>query len=355
MIESLKKLEWLVKGAFVKYALGLILSKEKRVCTRIADLFGISHDSIYRYLNNRADLSAQFPELMIKLACHFHAIKEGWMVIDDTVLSKIHAKYIEGVHLVYNSSLRRPEKGLCIVVIAWTDGDIIIPLGFDWWLSEEICPENHETKIKIAQRLITNLIKVAPFRKMLADAAYISVDMIKFLEKLGIDFVTRIHSNRKVTTKDGTCEQMKNHPALKLNRNLRAKITRVMLQDVEVNIVTFKRKKKYSEEYEAVFLVTKINANAYEIVKMYDIRWEIEPMFRAMKQSLGLMQCTARSLDKQANHINAVFFAFGFVQHEKFIKNLPCFEDAIRHFQDLKITQTTASFNRFCRDFYHDA
>lgn len=355
MKESLKKFEWLVKGVFVKYVLGLILSKDKRFCTKIAELFGVSHDSIYRYLLKHSDLSAQFPGLMIKLAQHFHSIKKGWLVVDDTALSKIYAKYIEGVHLVYNSSLRRPEKGLCIVVIAWTDGEIIIPVGFDWWFSKEIAPEKHETKIKIAQRLINGVCASKYFTRLLADAAYISVDMVKFLNSLKIEFVTRIHSSRKVTTSDGVCMQMKLHPAFKLNRNRRSKVVNVTMQDVEVYIVVFKRKKKNSREYEKVFLATNINATSDEIIKMYDNRWEIEPLFRCTKQSFGLMQCSARALEKQTLHINAVFFGFAFVQYETVQKNLSCLEDTIRHFQDLKIDIVTRSFIRFCRDFYHVA
>lgn len=355
MKESLRNFGWLVKGAFVKYVLGLILSKDKRFCTRIAQLFGASHDSIYRYLLKRSDLSAQFPNLMIKLAQHFHATKKGWLVVDDTALSKIYSKYIEGVHLVYNSSLRRPERGLCIVVIAWTDGEIIIPIGFDWWFSKEIAPEKYQTKIKIAQRLINNVCEAKSFTRLLADAAYISVDMIKFLNNLKIEFVTRIHSSRKVTTSDGICMQMKLHPGFRLNRNLRSKIVKVMMQDVEVFIVVFKRKKKNSCEYEKVFLATNIRTSANEIIKMYDNRWEIEPLFRCTKQSFGLMQCSSRALEKQALHINAVFFGFAFIQYETSRKKLPRLEDTIRQFQDLKIDAVVSSFSRFCRDFYHAA
>lgn len=352
MKTSLKKLDWLVKGFFVRYVLGLILTNEKRFCTNIAKLFGISHDSIYRYLSNNADLMTQFPSLMIKLAQYFHAQKKGWLIVDDTALSKIHAKYIEGIHWVYNSSLGRPEKGLCIVVIAWTDGDIIIPLAFDWWFSKKIAPDNHSTKIKIAQKLILKIVSENNFQKVLADAAYISMDMINFLQELKLLFVNRIHSNRKVTTKNGICKQLKEHPDFKFRRNERAKIIKVTINEIEVNVVVFKRKKKNSCDYEPVFLVTNIQASAEEIIKEYDIRWKIEPMFRTMKQSLGLLHCSSRTLKKQTLHINAVFFSFAFVQYEKNKKKLSCPQEAIRQLQDLKYIEAISSFNLFCRDFY---
>jgi IS4 transposase len=60
------------------------------------------------------------------------------------------------------------------------------------------------------------------------------------------------------------------------------------MQDIEFYIIVFKRKKKNSREYEKVFWATNIDATADEIIKMYDNRWEIEPLFRTTKQSLKL-------------------------------------------------------------------
>lgn len=355
MSDSLKRFEWLVKGYFVSYALGLILGKEKRLCTKMAELFGISHDTVYRYLSNHADLAAQFPELMIKLALHFDAIKPGWIVIDDTALTKLYAKYIEGVHWIYNSSLGRPEMGLCIVVAIWTNGDIVVPIGFEWWFSRKIMPYGYQKKIELAQKLLHRIEATTHFRRLLADAAYISVPMIKILQGKNFEFVTRISCARKVTSKDGVCAPMKEHPALKLNRNQRAKIVSVKLQDVDVNIVVFKRKKKRSCEYESVFLVTNISAPAQEIITFYDVRWVIEETFRTMKQSLGLMHCAARSIEKQALHVSTVFFSFAFLESEKQRQNFVSRQDVARHLQALKPKHSTIAFTRFCQDFCHVA
>jgi SRSO17 transposase len=251
---TLKNFNKLVKAVVVKYVLGLILSKNGKTCTAIASFFGLYHDSIYRYLSDNTDLTVLFPNLMIKLANHFHTIKPGWLVIDDTSLSKIHAKYIEGVHWVYNSSLGRPEYGLCIVVIAWTNGDVTIPIGFDWWFSEEISQEQHETKTAIAQRLIRNVYGIVNYTHILADAAYISVAMIDFHEELKNKYINRIHSSRKMVTSDGKCEQIKNHPNLRLKGNQRAKITSITIQGRAAYVVTFKRQRKHSNEYDTVYL-----------------------------------------------------------------------------------------------------
>jgi SRSO17 transposase len=350
MKKSLNYLEVIVKKSFV-YVLGLILVKDKRACTKIAKIFKVSHDSVNRFLSKNANIAALFPDLMIEMAKHFHDRKNGWLIVDDTALSKIHAKYIEGVHWIYNSSLRRPEKGLCIVVLAWTNGDITIPIGFRCWHSKKTDKENYKTKIQLACELMRETSEKLGIKKLLADAGYISKDMAAFLINSNIIFVTRIHSNRKVKTKNGIVAQMRNHPDLKLNRNERSKIVKVEMQGLIVYIVVFKRQIKHTNKYENVFLVTNIDTSAKEIIKFYGFRWEIEPMFRTMKQFIGLMQCSARAKSSQTAHINAVFLGYAFLQNEKVNKNFSCPEDSVRYLQELKPSIAARSFNRFCQEF----
>lgn len=354
MKKSLNYLEVIVKKSFV-YVLGLILVKDKRACTKIAKIFKVSHDSVNRFLSKNANIAAFFPDIMIEMAKHFHNKKNGWLIVDDTALSKIYAKYIEGVQWIYNSSLRRPEKGICIVVLAWTNGDITIPIGFRCWHSKKTNQENYKTKIQLACELITETSKKLGIKKLLADAGYISKDMAAFLINSNIKFVMRIHSVRKVKTKNGIIMQMRNHPDLKLNRNERSKIVKVEMQGLIVYIVVFKRQIKHTNKYENVFLVTNVNKSAKEIIKFYGFRWEIEPMFRTMKQFIGLMQCSSRSKRSQIAHINSVFLGYAFLQNEKVDKNFSCPEDSVRYLQDLKPSIVARSFNRFCQEFYNVA
>jgi transposase len=124
--------------------------------------------------------------------------------------------------------------------------------------------------------------------------------MIDFHEELKTRYINRIHSSRKVTTADGRCEQIKNHPKLRLKGNQHAKMVPVMIQERNAFIVTFKRRKKHAYEYDTIYLITNIADNPHNIVKMYEGRWNIEPMFRTMKQSLGLMLCQARGLENSS-------------------------------------------------------
>lgn len=349
MNKILNQVEKIVKKYVVRYVLGLILTKERKLCTNIAKIFSISHDTIRKYLIENTELAAFFPDAMVEIVKHYHKIKPGRLVVDDTALSKIYAKYIEGIHWIYNSSLRRGEKGLCIVVIAWTNGDITIPIAFGWWTSKKVDIKGYKTKIEVAKDLIASISKKTNIKYLLADAAYISQDMIKFLKSIKVKFITRVHSSRKVE-RNGICEQMRYHKNLRLKGNNRAKIVKVKMSDERVNIVVFKRQVKGTSQYETVFLITNIEASAREIISLYGLRGQIELIFRTMKQFLGLMQCAAIKRVSQQLHIDAVFFSFAFLQYEKLKNNFTCPEDSVRYLQALKIEQVECRFNRFCQD-----
>ena len=217
---TLKKITESVKKNFTFYILGLILNLEKKNCTKMAKVLNKSHDALYRFLAKHDLFVPLFPSFFIKMANHFAKQKPGFLIVDDTAVSKIFAQCIEKLAWIYNSSLGRPERGLCIVVVAWSNGDITIPLAFTWWFSKKVVDKDcYKTKIQHACDLIDQIRKLVKFDYLLADGLYFSKDMAAFLNDRSIKFLMRCASNRKITTVDGVSEQIKNHQAIRLKRN----------------------------------------------------------------------------------------------------------------------------------------
>ena len=221
---TLKKISESVKKNFTFYILGLILNLEKKNCTKMAKVLNKSHDSLYRFLLKHDLFIPLFPSFFIKMANYFAQYKSGFLIVDDSAVSKIFAQCIEKLAWIYNSSLGRPERGLCIVVVAWSNGEITIPLTFTWWFSKKVVDKEHyQTKIQHACNLIDQISNLVKFDYLLADGLYFSKDMAAFLNYQSIKFLMRCASNRKITTCDGVSEQTKNHTALKLQRNQHSK------------------------------------------------------------------------------------------------------------------------------------
>ena len=94
---------------------------------------------------------------------------------------------------------------------------------------------------------------------------------------------------------------------------------------------------------------------AKEYLIIYDGRWNIEIMFRTLKQSLGLSQCQSRNLEYQKAHIYSSFFSYGFIQHEKEAHSFENSEVAIKYLSALKLNMAVKGIHSFSRNFDHVA
>ena len=163
----------------------------------------------------------------------------------------------------------------------------------------------------------------------------------------------KISRSRKVKTKNNNV-QLKLNPSLKLLRNQRSAKMLAEYANCELYFSVQKRKDK-NGEYSTIFLVSNMNLKAKEYLIIYDGRWNIEIMFRTLKQYLGLSQCQSKNLEYQKAHIYSSFFSYGFIQHEKKTYSFKNSEDAIKHLSALKLNLSIKRINAFSENFNHVA
>ena len=222
-------------------------------------------------------------------------------------------------------------KGISCVVAAWTNGKIVIPLAFDFWVREKDIKDDrkYRKKTKISRELILELKDKIPFAYAALDGDYGNEEFLMFLYKCRLKFSVRMPSNRKVVI-DGIEETLKKHPALKLIRNERYKKVQGFYKGIPVIIIAHKRKGKNNTK-QVVFIVSNIQGlSAKEHVKAYACRWPIEKMFRTTKQNLGLEDCQCVSAEKQRAHILATFLAFTELEIQKINKKKKSPEEVLK-------------------------
>jgi hypothetical protein len=350
MKKIIEKLSKKIKKSFFYYILGLILNKERKTCTKIAKFFGVSHDFLYRFLSKTNLLIPLFPKLMMSMAKYFSQEKVGWLIIDDTTISKTFARCIEGVFEIFNTSLGRNDRGLCIVVIAWSNGNVTIPLKFEWLFHRQIMGDQYKTKSELAIKLLLDCVYKIKFKYVLLDAHYTTIRMMKFMSSQCIKFVGKFPRNRTIKTPDNIRAQLKKHPNLKLLRNNRSQKTTGFFANLTLHFSCHKRQMK-NGEYSYIYIVSNIDVKGKEYLKLYEGRWCIEMMFRTMKQSLGLANCQSRNIDKQSVHIYSIFFGYGFLQNEMFVNFFHTPEDAKRYLQELKLDDAISRIDSFSGNF----
>ena len=343
-----------IKNGFLKYSLGLILTKGKKSCPKMAVTLGICHDFIYRFLLESSSFLPLFPSIMTSIVNDHATIKNpGYLIIDETFFSKPFAGLLEGVFDMFNSAMGRQEKGIMLVVMTWNNGAVVIPVAFKWLFHKDLVGKYYKTKSELAKELLLEYKDKIPFDYFLADGHYSTIYLMSFLIKQKIHFVAKFAVNRVIIAGEEK-NQLRDHSHLKLLRNSRSKSTKAYFNDMELYISAHKRKKR-NGEWAFTYIVSNICLQAKEYLQRYERRWKIEIMFRTMKQSLGLQHCQARSLLRQGAHIYSVFFSYSFTQNEKTNHNLKNSEQAIRALEKLKLENAVLRITRFGDNFGHIA
>lgn len=118
---------------------GLLLDRQRSACRIVRTVMpALSHDrmtALLRWVGHFHLLESPFPALAIGLV---HAIVAttgvpGVLILDDTMLPKLFAKAIWGVHRDRDPATGKVIPGLRMVWVIWTNGLLVIPLGFLVW------------------------------------------------------------------------------------------------------------------------------------------------------------------------------------------------------------------------------
>ncbi len=141
------------------YLKGLLMVAEKATCVALGRLKSeFSHDSLTRILKNqRIEWQTLLHILAIRI---FGKLQNGFLIIDDTVIDKSFAKLIECISWVYCSKKGRPILGLSVVVLAWSNGKITVPLAIRIWKKR-----SGKSKYDLALELLSyarNILRIKP-------------------------------------------------------------------------------------------------------------------------------------------------------------------------------------------------
>jgi len=188
---------------------------------------------------------------------------------------------------VFCSKDGRSVLGLNIVVLAWSNGIVTIPLAIKIW------KKDGASKYILALELLSyarNILKIKP-KYVTFDSWYSLRKILQRLQKYGWIFYTQIKKNRKF---NGAQVQRR-------HKNPYWMETGTIDSDFKILIV--RNGKKY-------FATNNLAATKQELLAAYKTRWNIKTMFRTLYDQLGMEQCQSQSLTAQNAHIHLCFLAF---------------------------------------------
>lgn len=256
----------------------------------------ISHDSISRWLSsanfNPSSLYNQTRDLVVK--------NSGYLVGDDTLLSKKYSQLNELARRQYSGNTHGLEMGISLVNLLWTDGEKFIPVDYRVYQREN----DDKTKNDHFQEMLLRA-KQRGFEPLyvLMDCWYASIDNLKLItRKLGWHFICNLKANRQVSVSQGS------YMAIADLSLAERQVRKVWLKGYGWVLVC----KLVDTNGDITYLATDdLGLMDYdEFAGHFENRWKIEEFHRGIKQTTGIEKCYSIKAMSQETHIFAAFTAF---------------------------------------------
>ena len=317
-----KKVNQSISSSAKKYVAALLISRGRKNCSSMSYELGIPYNSIYSFLDPEDFQEKTFKNYLISMV-YIYATKEnpGVLIVDSSQIIKLYSKKLLCIGYDFNGSMKLVLKGISCVTAAWTNGKIIIPLSFDFWIRKKDLSNNKKyiKKTALSIALIDEYKDKIPFGYVALDGDYGNEYCFDYLQKNNLKYSIRILKSRVVSI-NNIETQLKNHNVFKLKKNEKYKASRGTYKNKEMYFIVQKRKAPKGKT-QVVFIASNIKGlTAKQHVQAFSLRWPIEKMFRTLKQSLGIKDCQSVSVQKQRVHIFATFIAFSELEKQKIFK-----------------------------------
>jgi hypothetical protein len=242
----------------------------------------------------------------------------GYIILDDTLVPKPFSRLVAGTYVDYDYTQRRYVRCHRIVVVIWTDGAIYMPIAFAFWHHRDFV-RRYRTKNQIARILIYYVVRHhIPFSYLAFDNWYASKQNLRFFDKLGITFVTRLRNNTWIIHDN---VKQKVHKLTKYECHYYPQLDAYVRQFVVkyprfgVGSLAIVKNDKHAEPGKTKYLFTNdLSLTNREFVLRYRSRWHIEIFFRTCKQHFGLTACQAQMMPQVILHVRMVFLAYTLTQ-----------------------------------------
>lgn len=267
-------------------------------CVKGAECFSeigrvISHDLINRFLTKQV----LDPDTVWNEVEQFIEKRNGWLILDDTVIDKIYSKHIELTYFQWSGKFHKVVKGIGLVTLVWTDGTQSFPVDYRIYDKEGDALTKNEHFRAMLQTAFTRNFQ--PYF-VLFDSWYSSNDNLKFIDTFGWNWCTRAKKNRMVNP-----DSAGNQP-----------VSSVFLPD-DGRVVHMKKygfvrlghsKNKNGEDRYWISNYLKMDYDDRK--NLQAICWAIENYHRALKHLCCVRDCKIRKAAGQRNHINCSIRAF---------------------------------------------
>ena len=259
-----------------------------------------SHDQLNRLLNTER-IPAR--ELWRSVKDDIDFDEEGYLLFDDTVISKRYAKKMQAVRRQWSGSEKRVIQGIGLVTCVYVN-----PKTQRYWIIDYRIYDydrDAKTKLQHLEDMLRNayFVKLLPFRTVLIDSWYASMRVMKSIHSLSRIYYAPLKCNRLVNDSDGVGPHKRVDTLTWTETELRqGKLVHINKFPKDQQVKLF-RIASASGRTEYIVSNDLSQSDASATKQECRVRWKIEQLHRELKQTTGIGKCQSRQHRGQRNHI----------------------------------------------------
>lgn len=282
----------------------------------------IAHDSITRFLS-RTKLT---PKILWEYSEPLINKKDGYLVIDDSVLDHWYGKKIGLVRWQYSGTHHRVVQGIGLTNLLWTnklpkENAEHIPIDYRIYAPQQ----DGMTKNQHAREmlLLAHHRGLSP-KAIVFDSWYSSLDNLKFIRTLEWIFIAWVRKDRIVVPKP----HVKKHISeIKIPKQGRVIHLRGFGQVKVFKLVA----KKGDIDY---IITNDFSLSFPDIEDAAARRWKVEEYHRGLKQTTGVEGCQSRTSRSQRTHIFCAILSFLALEKKRLEDGITWYESKRRIIAD---------------------
>ena len=260
-----------------------------------------SHDQLNRLLREQR-ISAG--DLWRSVKNDIELDPDGYLLFDDTVVSKPYARNIEAVRRQWSGSEKRVIQGIGLVTCVYVN-----PKTEQYWIIDyRIYDVDRDGKTKL-QHLLDMLrnahfVKALAFRTVLIDSWYASMAVMKAIEALDKVYYAPVKRNRLVSTSVETpYQRVEGLTWTPVSEASQGKLVHIKKFPKGHQVKLFRIA---SDSGRTEYMVSTNDLSQSDVKATQQncrLRWKIEQLHRELKQTTGIGKCQSRKHRAQRNHI----------------------------------------------------